>query len=110
MSTQLNTNICTWHAHYVTSIQCANGDAFHAKLHIYSLINDVVHSENTVAFIYVRTHVDDNCTVFLNTSHVMPCLGDPDDDTYENHIPNFPHPFVVARGHISYISTDKPLG
>jgi hypothetical protein len=52
MSTRPNTNTRTWHAHYVTSVQCANGDAFPAELRVYSPMNDVVHPDNTVAFIY----------------------------------------------------------
>jgi hypothetical protein len=48
--------------------------------------------------------------VFLDASHVAPCPGDVNDDAYENRIPDFPHPFVLALGHVSGRHSHLPNG
>ena len=100
MSTRPN-NTRTWHAHYVTSIQCPNSAGLPADLRIYSPMNDILHVDNTVAFVHARAQITQNGTVLLDASHLVSCAGNPDDDDYENMIPDFPYPFVIALGNVS---------
>jgi hypothetical protein len=64
-------------------------------------MNDIPHADNTIAFVYARAHVTNDSTVLMDASHVVPCPGNPEDETYEDSAPDLPHPFVIALGHVS---------
>ena len=100
-STHSGTNTCTWHAHYVTSLQCVDGAALLADLHIYSPMNDILHPDNTIAFVHARTHIGSNGHVELDASHLICFSRDPEDESYENSIPDFPYPLIIALGNVS---------
>jgi hypothetical protein len=72
MTTKAN-NTRIWHAHYTTTIQCVDGIAIPADLRICSLMNDVLHANDTVAFVYARAHLPNNYVAILDASHVIPC-------------------------------------
>jgi hypothetical protein len=100
MTTRAN-NTRIWHAHYATTIQCADGNTIPADLRIYSPMNDVLHADDTVAFIYARAHLPNNSPALLDASHIVACPGDPTDNDYEDSVPDLPHPFVIALGHVT---------
>ena len=54
MSTHPGTNTHTSHAHYITSLQCADGAT---DLHIYSPMNDILNPDDTITFVHVRAHI-----------------------------------------------------
>ena len=94
-------NTQTWHAHYVTSIQCPNSAGLPADLRIYSPMNNILHIDNTVVFVHACAQITQNGTVLLDASHLVPRAGNPEDDDYETMIPDFPYPFVITLGNVS---------
>jgi len=96
MFTCPGTNTRTWHAHYITSLQCVDGATLPADLHVYSQMNDILHPDNTITFVHARAHIGSNRHIKLNASHLICFLGDP-----ENSIPDFPYPLIIALGNVS---------
>src|SRR5882762_8260072 len=109
MTTRAN-NTRIWHAHYTTTIQCADGSTLPANVRIYSPMNDVLHADNTIAFVYALAHIPTNSIVVMDASHVLPFPGDPLTDSYEDSVPNLPNPFVIALGHVSGNASHLPEG
>ncbi|KAI6108632.1 hypothetical protein EV401DRAFT_2116361 [Pisolithus croceorrhizus] len=91
-------SMATYHCIYETTIQCTSGVVFPAMLHVYSPFNDIVLSDNTVAFVSVKA------TIPANVSREPVLLKVPSDantEDYKCHIPNFPHPMIVMLGSVS---------
>ena len=103
-------NMCILHAHYATAVQCADGSSLPPNVHIYSLMNDVLHPYDTVAFIYACAHITRSSTVVMDTSHVVPFPGNALDDSYEDSVLNLPNPFVITLGHVSGKASYLPEG
>jgi hypothetical protein len=59
-----------WHAHYTTTIQCINPPYLPTDLRIHSPMNEMLHPENTIAFIIVRVHVPQTGNVLLDAVHI----------------------------------------
>ncbi|KAI6169805.1 hypothetical protein EDD17DRAFT_1521521 [Pisolithus thermaeus] len=94
----------TYHCVYETTIQCTSGVVFPAMLRVYSPFNDVVLSDNTVAFVSAKAAIPANVSgepVLLEGIYVVPVPGDANTEDYEHHIPDFPHPMIVALGSVS---------
>jgi hypothetical protein len=109
MTTRAN-NTRIWHVHYTSTVQCADGTALPANIRIYSPMNDVPHSDNTIAFIYARAHVTNTHSVLMDASEIVPCPGDPEDDSYQDSVPDMPNPFIIALGHVSGKPSHLPDG
>jgi hypothetical protein len=103
-----NTRI--WYAHYTTTVQCANISSLPANMHIYSPMNNVLHLDDTVAFIYAHAHISTSSIVIMDALHVVPFPSNPLDDSYEDSVPNLPNPFVIALGHVSGKASHLPEG
>ena len=104
------TAIQTWHAHYTTTIQCINPPYLPADLCIYSPINDVLHPDNTITFVVVRVHVPHSGNVLLDVLRIVPCPGDPSQDSYDNTVLNFQFPMVYGLGIVSTPHETLPNG
>jgi len=50
-------------------------------------MNDVPHSDNTTAFVYARAQITNDLAVLMDASKIIPCPGDPDDDSYQDSVP-----------------------
>jgi hypothetical protein len=94
----------------MSTIQCADRTALPANICIYSPMNDVPHSDNTIAFIYACTHVTNTHSVLIDASEIIPCPGDPDDDLYQDSVPDMPNPVLIALGHVSGKPNHLPDG
>ena len=46
----------------------------------------------------------------MDASHVVPCPGNPEDETYEDSAPDLSHPFVITLGHVSGKASHFPEG
>jgi len=95
------TTIWTWHAHYTTTIQCISPPYVPADLCIYSPINDVLHPDDTIAFIVAQLHVPLTGNILLDAICIVPFPGDPLHDSYDNAVPNFQFPMVYGLGIVS---------
>lgn len=95
------TDIRTWHAHYTTTVQCTNPPFLPADLRIYSPINDILHADNTIAFVIARVHVPHSGDTLMDALHIIPCPGDPSQDSYDETVPNFQFPMVCGLGVVS---------
>ncbi|KAI6098444.1 hypothetical protein EV401DRAFT_2147477, partial [Pisolithus croceorrhizus] len=94
----------TYHCVYETTIQCTSGVVFPAMLCVYSPFNDVVLTDNTVAFISAKIAIPANVAgdpVLLEGICVMPVPGDVNTEDYKRHIPDFPHPMIIGLGSVT---------
>jgi hypothetical protein len=92
------TTIQTWHTHCTTTIQCISPMHVPADLHIYSPINDVLHPDDTIAFIVAQLHIPLAGTMLLDAIRIVPFPGDPSHDSYDDAVPNFQFPMVYGLG------------
>ena len=92
------TTTCTWHAHYTTTIQCISPLYLPADLCIYSPINDIVHADDTIAFVIARLYVLPTGDVLLDEICIIPCPGDPSSDSYNETVANFQFLMVYGLG------------
>ena len=104
------TSVRTWHAHYATTIQCITPPYVPADLHIYSPINDVLHPDNTIAFVVARVHIPHTGDILLDALHIVPCPGNPSDDSYDDTVPDFQFPMVYGLGVVSSPHESLPNG
>ena len=91
-----------WHCFYTTTLQCSSGIDIPAKIRIYSPFNDVVHVNDTVAYVIARAFCPPNKPVLLDTYHIFPVPGNPANGAeYKSRVPDCPHPFVSGIGIVS---------
>ena len=95
------TDVQTWHVHYTTMVQCSSPPFLPADLHIYSPINDILHPDNTIAFVIAHVHVPHSGDTLMDAVHIIPCPSDPSHDLYDETVPNFQFPMVYGLGIVS---------
>ncbi|KAI5980706.1 hypothetical protein EDD15DRAFT_2117040, partial [Pisolithus albus] len=98
------TSTATYHCIYETTIQCTSGALFPAMLRVYSPYNDVALPDNTVAFVSAKVCIPASIPsdpVLLEGICVVAVPGDPNSDSYEQGIPDFPYPMVVGLGSVT---------
>ncbi|KAH7907760.1 hypothetical protein BJ138DRAFT_1014023 [Hygrophoropsis aurantiaca] len=105
MSIKPGSSSKTWHCFYASVVQLSSGQSLPAEIRAYSPFNDVVHPDNTVAFIVAKAHFPAHDTLLLDAYHIIPVPGNPSDDSYDNHLPDCPHPFVLGIGSVP-VKTD----
>ena len=109
-TTKHGTQTCTWHAHYTTTIQCVTPPYVPADLRIYSPINDILHPDNTIAFTIARVHIPRTGDVLLDALYIVPCPGNPSEDSYDDTVPDFQFPMVYGLGVVSSVHENLPDG
>ena len=67
-------------------------------LHIYSPINNILHADNTIAFVIACVHVPHSGDTLMDALHIIPCPGDPSQDSYDETVRNFQFPMVCGLG------------
>lgn len=100
----------TWHAHYTTTVQCVSPPYVPADLRIYSPMNDILHADNTIAFVVARVHVPQSGDILLDAIRIVPCPGDPSLDSYDDTVPDFQFPLVYGLGVVSSPHETLPNG
>ena len=65
---------------------------------IYSLMNDILCPNNTIAFIVAWVCVPHSGDILLDVIHIVPCPSDPLLDSYDDAVPNFQFPMVYGLG------------
>jgi hypothetical protein len=81
-----------------------------ADLRIYSPVNDILHPDNTIAFVIARVHTPHNGDILLDALHIVPCPGDPSQNSYNETVPNFQFPMVYGLGIVSTSHETLPNG
>jgi hypothetical protein len=109
-TTKHGTQTRTWHAHYTTTIQCVTPPYVPADLRIYSPINDILHPDNTIAFTIARVHIPRTGDVLLDALYIIPCPGNPSEDSYDDTVPDFQFPMVYGLGVVSSVHENLPDG
>jgi hypothetical protein len=104
------TSARTWHAHYATVIQRITPPYVPADLRIYSPINDILHPDNTIAFVVACVHIPRTGDILLDALHIVPCPGNPSDDSYDDSVPDFQFPMVYGLGVVSSPHESLPNG
>ena len=72
-----------------------------------------VFQDNTVAFVLAKAYVPPGNiagNVLLEAIHVVPLLGDPSDESYDERMPNFPYPLVLGLGTVTSSVETLPDG
>ena len=100
MTTRAN-NTRILHAHYTSTVQCVDSTTLPANICIDSPTNDIPHANNTIAFVYARTHITNDLTVLMDASEIIACPGDPNDDSYQDSILDMPNLILIALGQVS---------
>jgi hypothetical protein len=91
------TPINVYHMYYDTTISTPNGP-LQAQLRVYSSNAGLPLADNTVVFAVARAHVRQQGPALLDAQAVYPYPGDPDSDSYEDGIPDFPGTFFIGAG------------
>ncbi|KAI6115824.1 hypothetical protein EDD17DRAFT_1470299 [Pisolithus thermaeus] len=93
-----------YHCVYETMIQCTSGMVFPAMLCVYSPFNNVVLTDNTVAFVLAKITIPANVMgdpILLKGICVVPVPGSVNTEDYKRHIPDFPHPMIIGLGSVT---------
>ena len=61
----------------------------------------------TVAFVIAKGHFAVGEPIFLDTYLLAPFPGDPNDENYEDPIPDVPHPFIFIIGQVTAINNSN---
>jgi hypothetical protein len=88
------------HIHYDTSLLCIDGSGITAELRTFSTTSDTILRDHTVAFVIAKCHFVPHQTALLEAYYIAHVPGNPNSDTYEDHIPDIPIPFVFCIGHV----------
>ena len=91
------------HCHYMTIVQCLHGPEVDAKIHVFSPASEaIVHPNDTVAFVIAHASVQQHpFQILMEAKHLIPMPGNPEDNDYNERMPNFPYPFIAAIGHVT---------
>ncbi len=104
-TTPKSQTIIRHHCLYNTTIQCSSDRPLPTELRVWcSSSNYSVLPNNTVAFIIAKAVIDTKS--LLEAWLVSPMPGHPDDDDYDDHLPNILYPFVMGVGHVVMSSAD----
>ncbi|KAH9984944.1 hypothetical protein BJV77DRAFT_1034934 [Russula vinacea] len=99
------------HVHYDTTVACLEGLPIPADVIVECSPSQPLLRDNTAAFVIGRTFVPsrgERGPILLDTLQVSPIPGDPDDASYDTHVPSFSIPVVIAQGSVaSASSTDS---
>ena len=62
-------------------------------------LQDILHLDNTITFNVTQVHVPRTGNDLLDVLHIIvPCPGDPSQDSYNDTVPNFQFPMVYGLG------------
>lgn len=95
------TTVC--HAYYSSSIQCSQGSDITAEICIFSpATNSQLYPDNTVVFIIGNACIDKSThlCILIDANHMVIMPGDPSADDYNDKMPDFRFPVVIAVGHV----------
>jgi hypothetical protein len=99
------------HVHYDTTVACLEGLPIPADVVVECSPSQPLLRDNTAAFVIGRTFVpscSEHGPILRDALQVSPIPGNPDDASYDTHVPSFPIPVVIAQGSVaSASSTDS---
>ena len=93
-----------WHVHYNTALTCQDLPLLPAELRNCSPVINTVFQDDTVTFVMAKAYVPPGNVagnILLEAIHITPLPGDPSDDSYDEHMPDFPYPIVFGLGTVS---------
>ena len=96
------------HIHYDTTVTCLEGLPIPADLMVDCSPTEPVLQENTAAFMIGRTFVpsrSERGPILVDAVQVSLIPGNPQEPSYERHIPSFPIPVVIAQGSVASASS-----
>ena len=99
-------SIDSLHIHYDTTVACLEGLPIPADLMVDCCPTEPVLQENTAAFVIGRTFVPSRSgPILVDAVQVSPIPGNPQEPSYERHIPSFPVPVMIAQGTVASASS-----
>ena len=88
----------TPHILYDTTVTLTDSSTIQANLRVYSPPNDQPLPSQTVVFAVSKAFAPANGTILLDVLTLVPYPGNPDDDAYEDTIPDFPATLAMITG------------
>ena len=62
---------------------------------------EAVLKDNTVIFVVAKAHAPPNSVVLLECLYMAPIPGDPDEESYDDNIPDTQYPFIFCLGQVT---------
>lgn len=96
------------HVHYDMTIACLDRQPIPADIIIKCSPTQSVLQDNTAAFVIGRTFVpsrSERSPILLDALQVSLIPGDPDQPSYERHLPSFPVPVIITQGSVASASS-----
>ncbi|EIW85870.1 hypothetical protein CONPUDRAFT_150645 [Coniophora puteana RWD-64-598 SS2] len=92
----------TFYCYYDSALHCSQTRSAPAQIRVYSPKRDQVLPNDTVAFVIAKAYFERGGTILLDTQpqQFFPIPGDPSDEHYLDHVPEFSHPMLFAVGRV----------
>ncbi|EIW78515.1 hypothetical protein CONPUDRAFT_156497 [Coniophora puteana RWD-64-598 SS2] len=102
----------TFYCFYETAFRYSNGsDASPAQLRVYSPLGGLTLPDDTLAFVVAKAYFDREGPILLDAQpqqfYAFP--GDPSEEAYYDHVPEFDFPLLFAVGRVNAPSTIDSL-
>lgn len=92
----------TWYALYDTTLTCVKDVFVAAQLRVYSPSNDVIHPDNSVAFVIGKVCLQPGVNrALIDATHMHIKPGDVSSEDYEDTIPSFPQSYLFSVGSVT---------
>ena len=92
----------------MTSLQCIDGTALPAELHVYTpSAMELILPNDTVAYVVAKCHFPAHELAVLDTLYLAKVPGDVNDDRYKDCVPDIPIAFVFSIGQVA---GEVPMG
>ncbi|CDO71192.1 hypothetical protein BN946_scf184845.g62 [Trametes cinnabarina] len=87
-----------YHCYYTTAIQTASGTTIPAEIRVYSPPSDIPLRDDTVIFLVGKLQLRVDLPALIDALHLYPVPGDVSDESYQDHVPDMPFPFIYGIG------------
>lgn len=88
----------TPHILYDTTVSLTNSSTIQASLRVYGPPNENPLPPQTVVFAVAKAFAPANGTILMDVLTLVPYPGNPDDDSYDDFIPDFPATLAMVTG------------
>ena len=97
------------HTFYYTALILRQPPAAPVKIHVYSLLNEVIITDQMVMHVVAKVYIpppEHPGDILMEAMSIAPIPGDPSWEMYDSGLPELPHPFVFGHGHMCGLSTE----
>jgi hypothetical protein len=91
------------YVYYTVGLQC-----LHPQSNLLGELRSYCHSstdpilpDNTVIFVVAKAHAPPNACVVMDSLYIAAIPGNPEDESYDDHVPDMCYPFVFCLGQVT---------